>query len=176
MGRVCSYTTTNNESGRERAGEIGQAHSPNECNHAAIVRCSEALAPVSCSAVPTYDYRCERTGEMFELWQSFSDDALTICPQVHDGESNACGAGVRKVFSKVGIAFKGDGFYKNDHGSTSKPSSGESSSSSSSSSSDSSSSGDSSAKSDSSSTSSTPKSDSGSSGSSSTSSSSSSSD
>jgi putative FmdB family regulatory protein len=73
--------------------------------------------------VPTYDYRCERTGEMFELWQSFSDDALTECPQTHEGETEPCGASVKKVFSKVGISFKGDGFYKNDHGSSSKPSS-----------------------------------------------------
>ena len=58
---------------------------------------------------------------MFELWQSFSDDALTECPQTHDGESKPCGAPVKKVFSKVGISFKGDGFYKNDHGSSSKP-------------------------------------------------------
>ena len=82
--------------------------------------------------MPTYDYRCERTGEMFELWQSFADDALTTCPQVHEGEPDECGAGVRKVFSKVGIAFKGDGFYKNDHGSTAKSRPSETSSSSSS--------------------------------------------
>ncbi len=50
------------------------------------------------------------------MWQSFSDDALTVCPQVHEGESTECGAPVKKVFSKVGISFKGDGFYKNDHG------------------------------------------------------------
>ena len=73
--------------------------------------------------VPTYDYRCERTGEMFELWQSFSEDALTVCPQTHVGEPEVCGAEVKKVFSKVGIAFKGDGFYKNDHGSSDKGSS-----------------------------------------------------
>ena len=71
--------------------------------------------------MPTYDYRCERTGELFELWQSFSDDALTECPQVHAGDKKACGAPVKKVFSKVGISFKGEGFYKNDHGSSSKP-------------------------------------------------------
>lgn len=69
-------------------------------------------------SVPTYDYRCERTGEMFEMWQSFSDDTLTECPQTHGGESAVCGADVKKVFSKVGISFKGDGFYKNDHGSS----------------------------------------------------------
>ena len=65
--------------------------------------------------VPTYDYRCERTGEMFELWQSFSEDTLSICPQTHVGESEVCGAEVKKVFSKVGIAFKGDGFYITDY-------------------------------------------------------------
>ena len=68
--------------------------------------------------VPTYDYRCDRTGEMFELWQSFSEDTLTECPRTHDGETDVCGAAVKKVFSKVGIAFKGEGFYKNDHGSS----------------------------------------------------------
>lgn len=77
--------------------------------------------------VPTYDYRCERTGEMFEMWQSFAEDTLTACPRTHDGDADVCGAEVKKVFSKVGIAFKGDGFYKNDHGSSSQRSSTESS-------------------------------------------------
>ncbi|MGB1505256.1 MAG: FmdB family zinc ribbon protein [Acidimicrobiales bacterium] len=77
--------------------------------------------------MPTYDYRCERTGEMFEIWQSFAEDTLTACPRTHDGDADVCGAEVKKVFSKVGIAFKGDGFYKNDHGSSSQRSSTESS-------------------------------------------------
>ncbi len=55
---------------------------------------------------------------MFEVWQSFSDDTLTECPESHDNGS-ICGAPIKKVFSKVGISFKGDGFYKNDHGSSS---------------------------------------------------------
>ena len=67
--------------------------------------------------MPTYDYRCARCHERFELWQSFSDDTLATCPA--EGGPAACeapGEGtVTKVFSKVGIAFKGDGFYKNDH-------------------------------------------------------------
>lgn len=108
--------------------------------------------------MPTYDYRCERTGEVFEIWQSFRDDALTTCPRTHDGETDECGAPVKKVFSKVGIAFKGDGFYKTDHGSLAgaakKESSSDGGSSSSESSSGSSSSGSSSGGSDSSSTSS----------------------
>jgi putative FmdB family regulatory protein len=94
--------------------------------------------------VPTYDYRCERTGDLFEVWQSFSDDALTECPQTHDGDTDVCGAPVKKVFSKVGISFKGEGFYKNDHGSSSSRPSDTSSSDSSSSSSSSSSTADSS--------------------------------
>jgi len=53
---------------------------------------------------------------MFELRQSFSDAAITVCPLTHGGEADACGAEVKKVFSKVGISFKGQGFYKNDHG------------------------------------------------------------
>jgi len=70
--------------------------------------------------VPNYDYRCERTGEMFEIWQAFSDDPLAVCTQVHSDDSEVCGSPVRKVFSKVGISFKGDGFYTNDHGARSK--------------------------------------------------------
>ena len=53
---------------------------------------------------------------MFELWQSFSDDGLSVCPQFHGDDDTECGAPVKRVFGKVGISFKGDGFYKNDHG------------------------------------------------------------
>lgn len=71
--------------------------------------------------MPTYQYRCGRCGEQFDLWQSFSDDTLTSCP--NSGGPEACtapGEGeVRKVFASVGITFKGDGFYKNDYGSNS---------------------------------------------------------
>jgi len=71
--------------------------------------------------VPTYQYRCGRCSEQFDLWQSFSEDTLTTCPK--SGGPEACtapGEGeVRKVFASVGITFKGDGFYKNDYGSNS---------------------------------------------------------
>ncbi len=76
--------------------------------------------------MPTYDYRCETCGGAFEFQQSFSDDALTRCPGKRSGGpvTEACtapGKGrVTKVFGAVGIAFKGDGFYKNDHGSGAK--------------------------------------------------------
>lgn len=68
--------------------------------------------------MPTYDYRCDRCGATFERWQSMKDDALTVCP-LTDGPAECVAPGhgpVKKVFSSVGISFKGSGFYKNDHG------------------------------------------------------------
>ncbi len=68
--------------------------------------------------MPTYDYRCKDCGHEFEIHQSFSEDALTVCPN--------CQGDLRKVFSAVGISFKGSGFYKTDSrggGSASKSSS-----------------------------------------------------
>jgi len=56
--------------------------------------------------VPTYQYRCTACGNDLEAVQSFSDAALTECP--------ACGGRLRKVFSSVGLVFKGSGFYKTD--------------------------------------------------------------
>jgi putative FmdB family regulatory protein len=56
--------------------------------------------------VPTYEYACTDCGDKSEVVQRFSDDPLTICSQ--------CGGRLRKVFSPVGIVFKGSGFYRND--------------------------------------------------------------
>ena len=56
--------------------------------------------------MPTYEYACKACSERLEVVQSFSDAPLTECP--------SCGGPLRKVFSPVGIAFKGSGFYKND--------------------------------------------------------------
>ena len=76
--------------------------------------------------MPTYEYRCKSCDHGFDIVQSFSDDALTTCPE--------CGQEtLKKVFGNVGIAFKGSGFYKTDSRSgSSSTSSGSSSSSSSS--------------------------------------------
>jgi putative FmdB family regulatory protein len=65
--------------------------------------------------MPTYQYACTECGEQLEVVQKFSDDPLTVCP--------ACQGRLRKVFSAVGVVFKGSGFYKTDSRSTSKPSS-----------------------------------------------------
>ena len=56
--------------------------------------------------MPLYDYRCKDCDHQFEIQQSFTDDALTTCPE--------CEGALKKVFSPVGISFKGSGFYKND--------------------------------------------------------------
>ncbi|MFJ9740487.1 FmdB family zinc ribbon protein [Streptomyces sp. NPDC101166] len=56
--------------------------------------------------MPTYQYQCTECGEGLEAVQKFTDDALTECP--------SCGGRLKKVFSAVGIVFKGSGFYRND--------------------------------------------------------------
>jgi len=56
--------------------------------------------------LPTYQYRCTECDHAFEEFQSFTDDALTVCP--------VCGGRLRKVFNAVGVVFKGSGFYRND--------------------------------------------------------------
>jgi putative FmdB family regulatory protein len=56
--------------------------------------------------VPTYQYRCTDCGDDVEVVQKFTDEPLTVCP--------ACQGSLRKVFSPVGIVFKGSGFYRTD--------------------------------------------------------------
>ena len=57
--------------------------------------------------MPTYEYRCTRCENTFEVRQSFTDDALTECilEGVIEGEDGPCGGEVKKVFGNVGIAF-----------------------------------------------------------------------
>ena len=56
--------------------------------------------------MPTYQYACTACGHRFEAVQSFSDASLSDCPE--------CAGRLRKVFSSVGIVFKGSGFYRTD--------------------------------------------------------------
>ena len=72
--------------------------------------------------MPTYDYRCDACENVFEVFQSFSEDPLSKCPEEN------CGGAVKKIFSAPGISFKGSGFYKNDSRSKSSSSSSSSSS------------------------------------------------
>ena len=59
--------------------------------------------------MPTYQYACtsEACGLQFERVQSFTDNAITDCPD--------CSGRVRKVYGSVGVVFKGSGFYRTDN-------------------------------------------------------------
>ncbi|MFC6235672.1 FmdB family zinc ribbon protein [Leucobacter soli] len=56
--------------------------------------------------MPTYAYRCVDCDHAFDIYQQFSDDALTECPE--------CGGRLRKVFGSLGVTFNGSGFYRTD--------------------------------------------------------------
>ena len=56
--------------------------------------------------MPTYQYACTECGHRLEAVQSFADEPLTVCP--------ACEGKLRKLFSSVGVVFKGSGFYRTD--------------------------------------------------------------
>jgi putative FmdB family regulatory protein len=56
--------------------------------------------------MPTYQYACANCGHEFEVFQSFTEDSLNECPE--------CKGEVKKVYSAVGVVFKGSGFYKTD--------------------------------------------------------------
>lgn len=76
--------------------------------------------------MPTYSYACTQCDNRFDIVQSFTDDALTVCSE--------CSGALRKLFNSVGIVFKGSGFYRTDSrsgaSSASEPAKSESSSSS----------------------------------------------
>src|SRR5438270_9822857 len=57
--------------------------------------------------MPTYEYVCRDCGEHVDVFQQFSDEPLTVCPN--------CGGVLRKVFHPAGILLKGSGFYKTDN-------------------------------------------------------------
>jgi putative FmdB family regulatory protein len=56
--------------------------------------------------MPTYQYACTACNHEFEAFQSFTEDSLTECPE--------CQGEIKKVYSAVGVVFKGSGFYKTD--------------------------------------------------------------
>ncbi|CAN5356181.1 zinc ribbon domain-containing protein [soil metagenome] len=53
--------------------------------------------------MPIYEYACTVCGERTEARQGFTDPPLTECL--------VCGGKLRKLYSPVGIVFKGTGFY-----------------------------------------------------------------
>ncbi|ORV45732.1 FmdB family transcriptional regulator [Mycolicibacter engbaekii] len=56
--------------------------------------------------MPTYSYACTECSNRFDVVQAFTDDALTNCED--------CNGRLRKIFGKVGVVFKGSGFYRTD--------------------------------------------------------------
>ena len=58
--------------------------------------------------MPIYTYRCENCGVQFERAQKYSEAPLTRCPECNKKS-------LRKVYTPVGIVFKGSGFYATDH-------------------------------------------------------------
>ena len=62
--------------------------------------------------MPTYSYACTECDNRFDAVQTFTEDALTTCPQ--------CSGRLRKLFNSVGVVFKGSGFYRTDSREASK--------------------------------------------------------
>jgi putative FmdB family regulatory protein len=56
--------------------------------------------------VPTYQYACTACEHRFDAVQSFTDAALSECPE--------CAGRLRKLYGSVGVVFKGSGFYRTD--------------------------------------------------------------
>lgn len=62
--------------------------------------------------MPVYVYQCAQCDYQFEQQQKFSDTPLKKCPN--------CGKlALHKVYTPVGIIYKGSGFYSTDHRSSS---------------------------------------------------------
>jgi predicted nucleic acid-binding Zn ribbon protein len=77
---------------------------------------STGRAGIVVNPMPTYVYKFVKTGETIEVQQSFNEDTLTSVTHPTSGRKMA----VKKVFTPVGVTFRGDGFYKTDSRSTSK--------------------------------------------------------
>jgi len=60
--------------------------------------------------VPTYEYRCNKCGKGFDVYQKMSAKALTVCPD------KKCKGKVKRLISAgAGFIFKGSGFYATDY-------------------------------------------------------------
>ncbi len=60
--------------------------------------------------MPTYDYKCEKCGQVFEVTHGFDEDSPDSCL------SDSCDGTLRRVFSPPTIIFKGSGWHVNDYG------------------------------------------------------------
>lgn len=60
--------------------------------------------------MPIYSYKCEKCGKIFDEFKKLDEN---------NGSSNTkciyCGSNALRLFSSVGIIFKGSGFYSTDY-------------------------------------------------------------
>jgi len=67
--------------------------------------------------MPTYEYKCQICGYMFEIFQSMKDKPATKCPE--------CNGKVQRLISGgAGVIFKGSGFYATDYAKSNAPACG----------------------------------------------------
>ena len=59
--------------------------------------------------MPTYDYICNECNEMYEYFQSMSDDPLTECSECKKDSLR------RLISGGTGLIFKGSGYYLTDY-------------------------------------------------------------
>lgn len=57
--------------------------------------------------MPAYDYRCTACDQVFEVTRPVGKAAEECCPD--------CGAPAKRVFTPVGVHFKGSGFHNTDY-------------------------------------------------------------
>ncbi len=57
--------------------------------------------------MPTYEFKCSECDTVFELRRRIGDLKGAVCPE--------CGAPAKRIFSPVGVVFKGSGFHNTDY-------------------------------------------------------------
>lgn len=57
--------------------------------------------------MPAYDFRCTACDEVFEIVRPQNDAGEVRCPD--------CGSPSKRVFTPVGVVFKGAGFHSTDY-------------------------------------------------------------
>lgn len=64
--------------------------------------------------MPTYEYRCDKCGKTFEVFQRITDDPVDKCQD--------CGGKVQRLVNATNFILKGSGWYKTDYGKKEVPS------------------------------------------------------
>ena len=67
--------------------------------------------------MPTYEYRCQKCRQDFEVFQRITDEPVKECPE--------CGGSVERLIAATNFILKGNGWYKSDYGTPNVPSKAE---------------------------------------------------